>query len=107
MDDDGPGEQAVIATFTLADGEWGDPDEFDALFELEAALTRAIEENGVGEFDGYGRGMGACNFFMYGPDADALFAAVLPLIRVFPARPGSSVVKRYGEPGAPEVRVHL
>jgi hypothetical protein len=42
---------------------------------------------------------------MYGTSSDALFAVVEPLLRSFSSRPGSYVVKQYGEPGAPEVRI--
>ena len=114
-DDDGPHsrndsdapQQAVIASFTLSDASWGDPEDFVDLEDLEDRLMQAIEESGVGEFDGIGRGMGALELFMYGPSADALWAVVEPILRDFPANPGSFVVKRYGAPGTPEVRIDL
>src|SRR5688572_24943089 len=65
-----PPRQAVIVYFKLSDGAWGDPEEFADMYDWEDALTEAIEEAGVGEFDGIGRGLGFLDFSMYGPSAD-------------------------------------
>ncbi len=100
-------QQAVIATFTLSDSAWGSPEDFVDLDELEERLMLAIEDAGVGEFDGIGRGLGALDVYLYGPSADALWDVVGPVLRSFPAHPGSHAIKRYGEPGAPEVRIEL
>jgi hypothetical protein len=43
--------------------------------------------------------------YMYGTSADALFEVIEPLLCSFSSRPGSYVVKQYGEPGAEEVRI--
>jgi hypothetical protein len=102
-----PPRQAVIAYFKLSDDAWGDPEDFDDMYQWEDTLAEAIDEAGVGEFDGIGRGLGFLDFYMYGPNADALFNVVEPLLRSFSPRPGSYVVKRYGEPGAPEFRIDL
>ncbi len=114
-DDDGPhsqndsdaAQQAVIASFKLSDADWGISEDFVDLDELEDRLMQVIEESGVGEFDGIGRGMGFLDIYMYGPDAEALWAVVEPILRDFPANPGSFVVKRYGAPGTPEVHIDL
>jgi hypothetical protein len=106
-DDSAATQEAVIATFLLSDTGWGAPEDYDALEELEERLMAAIAEHGVGEFDGMGRGMGVLEIFMYGASADALWAVVEPILRDFPANPGSFAVRRYGEPGAPEVRIDL
>lgn len=44
---------------------------------------------------------------MYGPDADALFAAVEPVLRAAALGPGAYAMKQYGDFGAREVRVEL
>jgi hypothetical protein len=103
----GAAEHAVTVYLKLSDDRGGTSEDVVGLDALEDRLVQAIEESGVGEFDGIGRGLGFYDLYMYGPDADALFAAVEPLIRAFPARPGSYAVKRYGEPGASTVRVEL
>jgi hypothetical protein len=114
-DDEGPHspngsdapQQAVIASFRLSDASWGDPEDFADLEDVEDRLMQVIGESGVGEFDGIGRGMGCLDVYMYGPSADALLAVVESILRNFPANPGSFVVKRYGAPGMPEVRIDL
>jgi len=45
--------------------------------------------------------------YMYGPSAERLFAAVLPVLKKFRAPKGSYVVKRYGKPGARQDRIAL
>jgi hypothetical protein len=45
---------------------------------------------------------------MYGPDADALFAAVEPILRESPLAVGGHAIKRYGkavDPDAKNVRI--
>ena len=114
-DDDGPysqndadaAQQAVIASFEVSDADGGSAEDVGDLDDLEERLMQTIEESMVGEFDGIGRGMGVLEIYMYGPDAEALWAVVEPILRSFPANPGSFVVKRYGPPGTAEVRMDL
>jgi hypothetical protein len=54
----------------------------------------------VGEFDGIERGQDEFILFMYGPDADALFRAVEPVLRTYPLRQNARVVIRSGGPDA-------
>ena len=77
------------------------------LDEIEDPLIEAIESARVGEFDGNEIGADGAVLYMYGPDADALFAAVEPSLRAAPLGPGSYALKRYGDPGASESRVDL
>ena len=88
-------EQAVVATF-VSDEEWD-------VYEIEDQLIEAIEKAGVGEFDGNLMGPGEVVLYAYGPDADALFAVMEPILRTVPAREAYAV-KRYGEPGDPDTR---
>jgi hypothetical protein len=45
-------EQALIVTIPLSDGKSGKHDEVQRLFKLEDELMKAIEDSGVGEYDG-------------------------------------------------------
>lgn len=45
-----------------------------------------------------------CTLYMYGPDADKLFAAVEPDLRSSPLTRGGHAVKRYGAAASPESR---
>jgi hypothetical protein len=64
----------------------------------------------VGEFDGEESGEGRCVLFMYGPDADRLFAVVEPILKAAPLPREGFAIKRYGDVkdhDAVEVRVDL
>ncbi|MGD9494869.1 MAG: hypothetical protein AB7Y46_01035 [Armatimonadota bacterium] len=105
-----PGEHAVLVHIPLSDDEFGAEEEREAIFALEDELIAAIEQTDAGVLDGNEFGGGQCVLFMYGPDADALWAAVEPLLREFAPARGGYAVKRYGPPqdeGAREERMQL
>lgn len=79
------------------------------LGQIEDPLIAALERSGAGEWDGHGTDLttGESEIFLYGPDADRLYAAIEPALRDMPLPPGSYAVKQYGEPGARETRVEL
>ncbi|MET8755927.1 hypothetical protein ABZW32_38420 [Streptomyces sp. NPDC004667] len=58
-------------------------------------LAELIERADVGEFDGNEFGGGEVTLYAYGPDADALFAVMAPVLRDLPFRP-AHIVLRYG-----------
>jgi hypothetical protein len=100
----------VIAHLRLSGAGFGTPTEREQLMELEQRLEQSIKKAGVGEFDGNEFGDGECVWYMYGPDADALYRAVEPILREAATQAGSFVVKRRGAPGDPsakEERVEL
>lgn len=106
----GAPEHAVMVYLPLSDGAFGSEDEQHAVYRLSDQLEEAINFHDAGEFDGDEFGDGQCTLFMYGPDADALFAAVEPLLRASPLTAGGHAVKRYGEVGdanARELRVQF
>lgn len=105
----GSAEHAVIVTYSLSGGTFGEPHERDSVRALQKRLTTAIKSAGVGEFDGNEFGGDAVVLFAYGPDASRLFAVMEPELRAFSARP-AHVVLRYGEaddPTAIEYRIDL
>ena len=69
------------------------------IFELEDQLISAIEKSAAGEFDGNEVGESETVLYMYGPDADALYAAVSPILRNSPLARGGTIVRRYGPSG--------
>jgi hypothetical protein len=81
-------------------------DEDGGLDEIEDPLIEAIEAAGVGEFDGN----------EIGPDGAVLYCTA-PMLMPFGTRSNRShvqlgsvqarAIKRYGEPGSPEVRLDL
>ena len=87
-------EHAVIVHF-----EYGSKD-LQRLFELEDQLERAVEVQGVGEFDGNEIAVDGSDgsFYMYGPDADRLFAAIRPVLLATTAVKSAVATLRYGPP---------
>jgi hypothetical protein len=72
---------------------------------VEDPLIEAIETHGVGELDGHDIALddsGEVILYAYGPDADALFEVMEPILLAVPPAEGSYAVKRYGEAGDPE-----
>jgi hypothetical protein len=84
--------------------EYGSTD-LSALFALEDQLDHAIQKTMVGELDGNEVATDGSDgtLFMYGPDADVLFAAVRPILEAAPFMRGARVVRRYGPPTAEDV----
>ena len=103
-------EHAVIAYLKLSGDGFPDRAEMQQFHELSDELIEAIEEAAVGEFDGDEFGQGECVLFMYGPDADAIFSAIEPVLRRSPLARGGRVVKRFGtadDPSAKKVSILL
>jgi hypothetical protein len=92
----------------LVDFAYGSTD-LSRLFALEEQLEQAIAAAGVGEFDGNEVATDGSDgtLYMYGPDADALFAAVRPILEASDFMNGARVKLRYGPPadGVREVEV--
>lgn len=85
----------------------------DAL-ALEKRLDAKITHKAVGEYDETRWHStvdgGEAQLLAYGPDADALWDAMKPIIQGSDPEPGSYVIKTYGDatkPSAKQVRVNL
>jgi hypothetical protein len=87
-------EHAVIVYF-----EYGRQD-MQPVYDLGDALENAIQNAGVGEFDGNEMAADGSNgtFYMYGPDADHLFEVVLPVLKSVDFIKNATVRIRYGPP---------
>jgi hypothetical protein len=90
-----PPQHAVLVRFA-----YGSTD-LSRLFAIEERLEQAIVEAGVGEFDGNEVAIDGSDgtLYMYGPDADALFAAVHPILLSTEFMRGARATLRYGPPG--------
>lgn len=103
-------EHAVIAHLPLLEDPFGSERERGIIADLAGELQHAIDMRNVGEFDGEEFGGGRCVLYMYGPNADRLFAVVEPILKATPLAQGGFAIKRYGEAKdaiAAEVRVNL
>jgi hypothetical protein len=98
-------EQAVIVRFGYA------ADSLGPLHGLEQRLEAAVADAGVGELDGndIAPDLSDGTLYLYGPDADALFAVARPLLAGAGCLRAASVTLRYGPPedGVPERVVSL
>ncbi len=97
-------EHAVIVHLELSDDRFGSPEERESISKLEDRLAAAIDGAGAGEFDGDEYGQGECVLYMYGPDADRLFAVLEPVIKESRAARGGYAIVRYGEASDPHAR---
>ena len=102
-------DQALITHLPLKGGFSGSRRERRAVRKLEQRLERAVAAIG-GEHDGDEFGGGKAVLYTYGPDADALLAALRESLGRYQPAPGAYAIKRYGvasDPGAREQRVPL
>jgi hypothetical protein len=103
-------KQAVILHLPVSGKGIGEKDEDLVCQQIEDDLEGEIDRAGVGEMDGNEIGEGECTLFMYGPDADKLFAAIAPRARSSRLGKHAWATKRYGsedDPNARETRVDL
>lgn len=87
-------EQAIIVTFLYA------LPNLQQLHDLEAKLEKAINANGVGDYDGHEIAVDLSDGFlyMYGPDAEKLFDVVIPILKEMPFLNDAKVKLRFGPP---------
>lgn len=91
-----PGEHAVIVNFGYGRTDPG------PVFALSDLLEQAICSSSVGEFDGNELAADGSDgsLYMYGPDADRLFAVVRPILESTSFMRGARVKLRYGPAGS-------
>jgi hypothetical protein len=77
------------------------------LTTLEDRLTQLIKRDALGEYDGNEIGPTETTLYMYGPDAERLFAGIEKSLREYPLCRKSRVVIRRGGPSAAEREVRL
>ncbi len=100
-------EHAVLIFLQFSEGKLESERAVNAIFDLQELLSEEIEGNGVGLFDGNEFFEDTVTFFIYGPDANAIYEVIQPVISGLPVLPGSYIVKRYGDIGAPEEQIPL
>ena len=97
-------EQAVLIHLKLSNQKFGTRDEMDAIHALSHKLEELIKARHLGEFDGDEFGQGECTLYMYGPNADALFAGIEPLLRASSLTKAGWATKRYGDAADPKTK---
>ena len=99
-------QQALIIHLKMSSANGAD-EERARLHELEDKVIQSIDRSGEGEYDGNEIGEGEYVLYLYGPDADRLWRIVQRHFQGSAIHRGSYARKRYGEPGAREIRVEL
>lgn len=103
-------KHAVLVHLRLSNDAFGTREEMQSIHALSDRLEAKIIDAQAGEFDGDEFGQGECVLFMYGPNADTLFAAIESELRASPLSRGGWAIKRYGpadDATAEEVRIEL
>jgi hypothetical protein len=77
------------------------------LWGLSERLEEALEHQALGDYDGHETGPTETTLFMYGPDAERLYAGVEGVLREYPLCQNARVVIRRGGLDAPEREVRL
>ena len=99
-------EQAVIVRLR-GNGLPAEVYEKHDISTLQDQLREVIKKKKLGEFDGNEFGPEETVLYMYGPDAEQLFAGVESVLRAYPlCKEGVAVIRR-GPPGAPAREVSL
>jgi hypothetical protein len=94
--------QAVIVRLKLSDDEFGEWSEREGCYAVEDRLFETFVADDLGEVDGHEFGGGFATFLIYGPSADRIAAAVLPIVKSVGPRAGSVMTKRFGPQGSRE-----
>lgn len=90
-------QQAVIVHLRLSDDGFGSDEDRSAIWTLEEEIENAVAEASAGELDGDEFGQGECVLFLYGPDADRVFAVIEPLLKSTRIASGGFAEKQYGD----------
>jgi hypothetical protein len=74
---------------------------FQHMYALEDTIRHAIVDAGVGKYDGHDVAEDGSDgsFYMYGPDAEALYRVISPLLEQSSLMRGATVTLWFGEPG--------
>lgn len=97
-------EHAVIVTVRMSGSWFGKHKERVATIDLAKKLEAALAGSHEKEFDGDEYGGGECTYYMYGADADRLFALVEPVLRAASIAKGGHAIKRFGDVSDPDAR---
>ena len=96
-------EQALIVTTV------GVPVTPKDVFAIQDDLKQAFAQLSVGEVDGNEIAVDSSEalIYMYGPDAEAMFAVALPILKSHPATASSRATLRFGDVSDKSARVEL
>lgn len=90
----GPPEHSVIVHFSYGSTN------LQHVYALEDLLRNAISEAAAGEYDGHEVAEDGSDgfYYMYGPDAEALYRVISPILAASSFMRGATVTLRFGPP---------
>ena len=94
METDKDAEQHAVIVQIPQRMELGFDESIDELCEV---LEKRLKDSGTGEFDGTDNAPGFIQLYAYGPDAEAMFEIMEPVIRLSRHATGAMAVLRFGE----------
>ena len=100
-------QQAVLIHLPYEGDDFPPPGGVEAMHELQHELDAVLEAANAGEVDGDEFGGGECTIYIYGPNADAIWAAIEPVLAQKTLFPGAFAIKQYDEDGDREERIQL
>ena len=91
----GPPEQEVEVYFSYGSTN------FQHLYALEDLVRHAITDAAVGQYEGHDLATDGSDgtFYMYGPDAEAIFRVIDPVLTASPLMRGATVTLWFGNRG--------
>jgi hypothetical protein len=104
--EDSAKHEVTIEFYGFGEKFWADGRRpLDALFALQEELLAALEGKGLGELDSNEIALDGSDGSIYFlcPDADALFAAIEPVLKSSPVTQGGNATLRYGSYDEPNV----
>jgi hypothetical protein len=74
---------------------------FQFVYALGDQISLAVSEAKVGEYDGHALPADGSEgrYFVMGPDAEAIFSVIAPVLEASPLMRGATVTLHYGSPG--------
>ena len=90
-----PMEQAVMVHFEYGSADWA------PFFAFEKTLRERVDSSGAGDYDGNELATSGADgyLYMYGPDADKLYAVAEPLLKSCALLKSATVTLVYGKLG--------
>lgn len=96
LDQSTENSHAVFIEIPLKFAEYGTDREREQIFKIENELEAALTKDHIGILDGNSFGDGVCTIYLYGNNADTIFAAIEPILLSSNLNSTLKVIKRYG-----------
>lgn len=104
---DASDERDLLVVLRLSNRNMGTQEERADIALLADALDAAVQEAGVGQYDGDEYGGGECVLFFSGPDEEGLLSVLRPSLHRSPAARGAHFVRLVEGPNGEQTRAQI